>query len=170
MTCYNRKCGWLSLDRWESFAQVFCYHDCWCARVEPTLQVGYPQKITRQIWGDRRFTDVEAAKKTKETMPRLPLELRWRMGMGQNILPYHIQHHPASSSIIQHHPSFVILFYGRVPGFGPITKLRFPAAHRWYVVTLASPFTGSGAKLSVKCWWGAMGVKWHARRIARLFT
>jgi hypothetical protein len=24
------------------------------------LQVGYPQKITRQIWGDRRFTDVEA--------------------------------------------------------------------------------------------------------------
>ena len=34
-----------------------------CASTHPeVLQVGYPQKITRQIWGDRRFTDVEATK------------------------------------------------------------------------------------------------------------
>ncbi|CAE7221288.1 UBB [Symbiodinium sp. CCMP2456] len=28
-------------------------------KTEPAHNVGYPQKITRQIWGDRRFTDVE---------------------------------------------------------------------------------------------------------------
>jgi len=29
------------------------------SHVQYSIQVGYPQKITRQIWGDRRFTDVE---------------------------------------------------------------------------------------------------------------